>query len=178
MKEAFAAFLLLLLPGCPLQPDVFYDSGIMDSGSDGTDAGPDGGGGVIGNISTQLQTTSNPSAQNLFWSGTDVAFSQQSIATGHATIQGDSLAAGHLQIQLTGLIPGQTNGSAVLLTYRLADGSESWTCSSLGGCSEAVTVSVYDGGVISGSFQIAFSQAAGGIDSANLTNGQFTLAFP
>ncbi len=179
MKPSWSLFALLMFSGCPLYPDVVYDAGpSVDSGSDDTDAGPDAGT-VMGNISAQLQTQNNPTAQNLFWSGTDVAFSQQNTATGQATVQGDSLAAGHLQLQLTGLVAGQTSGMAVLISYRTADGSETWNCSGTsGGCSAAVTVTAYDGTILTGNFAVQFGENLSGTDIAVLSNGQFAISFP
>jgi hypothetical protein len=172
MKNSFALLLFPLLAGCPLLPDVLIDSGVdVDAGTDdgGVDGGTDGGA-ATGNISAVLtEATQMP----VFWSGADVANSQQNTSTGQATIQGDSTASGHIVLQLTGLVSGTTAGSATFISYR--DTSQvQWTCSSLGGCSASVLIGSYDGTTLSGSFEVQFTGVAG---AASLTSGLFSLTF-
>jgi hypothetical protein len=130
MKIALVALVALpLMAGCPLQPDVTYDSGITpDSGSMDTDAGVDGGL-AMGNISATLQTTSAPAGGPVAWTGTDLSFSQQDLLAGTATLRGDSLVSGHLVLQLTGLVVGQAGGVWTLVSYSTADSAEVWSCS-------------------------------------------------
>jgi len=178
MKIAFALMAgLPLLAGCPLQPDVVYDSGVTPDSGSNTDAGVDAGT-AMGSISASLVTSSTPQTQ-VTWTGTDLAFSQQDVSTGSATLRGDSLANGHLVLQLIGLMPGQAVGAWTLASYSTADSNEVWSCS-VGAsalCTVSVAVTSYDGINLSGSFNAQFNQASVGTGVAALSGGVFSISF-
>jgi hypothetical protein len=180
MKASLVAFIASFwLAGCPLQPDVVYDSGITPDSGSTDDGGMDDGGMATGTISASLATTSIPSGVPVVWTGSnDLAFSQQNILGGTASIRGDSLSAGHIVIQLTNLQAGTTSGVWLLVSYSTPQSNQAWSCSvgsSL--CSAVVGVSGYDGRTLSGTFSVQFNQATIGTDIAALSNGTFSVSF-
>jgi hypothetical protein len=180
MKSALALMVVLpLLAGCPLQPDVTWDSGITpDSGSTGTDAGVDGGNVASGTVSASLLTASIPSAP-VIWTGTDLAFSQQDIFAGTATVDADSLDAGHLVIKLNGLAVGQRVGTPTLVSYSTPNSNEAWSCSAANAntCDALVGISSYDGITLAGNFSAQFNQPIIGTEAAALNSGVFSVTF-
>jgi hypothetical protein len=169
-----------LVAGCALQPDVVWDSGIIpDSGTTDTDAGTDGGV-ATGSISASLATTTAPSGAPVVWTGTDVAFSQINVSAGQATLRGDSLGAGHFELQLVGLVVGQTGGVWTLISYSTANSAEAWSCSvgNSAACTATVSISSYDGVTITGGFDVQFNSATIGTDMAALSGGSFNITFP